>query len=64
LHEMYAWGKAHGWEPVMLVDGRPVAMLDGRSQSTAASMTAATRTGVSGGAAAAARGVTLLPDTL
>jgi hypothetical protein len=23
LHEMYRWGKAHGWEPVVWVDGQP-----------------------------------------
>jgi hypothetical protein len=23
LHEMYRWGKTHGWEPVVWVDGEP-----------------------------------------
>lgn len=42
LHEMYRWGKMHGWEPVVWVDGEPqpaAAVAAGTAAAAAASGT-------------------------
>jgi hypothetical protein len=45
LHEMYRWGKMHGWEPVVWVDGEPQPAV---TAAAAAAAAAAAGTGAAG----------------
>lgn len=45
LHEMYRWGKTHGWEPVVWVDGEPQPAAAAAAVAAAAAATGAAAAG-------------------